>query len=79
MCFSVKFTVAFVECSSGYFGHIVASITIHTLSCAKRQEGGGEDRETEVCLLKKKAKENFALKVMEKTLRSSAVQLTHLL
>lgn len=54
MFFSVKFTDAFVECSSGNFSHIVASITIHTSSCAKRQEGGGEDRETEVCLLKKK-------------------------
>lgn len=55
-----------MEYSSEHFGHTVANITIHTSSTAKRQEGGGEGRETEVCSLKKNnqktARENFAFK-----------------
>lgn len=45
----------------------MANIKIHTSSSAKRQEGGGEGRETEICSLKKKkkiktARENFVFK-----------------
>lgn len=42
-CFPLLSSLLFLCRCSGNFSHIVTSITVHTSSPAKTQEGGGED------------------------------------